>query len=195
MNDPRRRLRTKARPALLWTLFFFFLGHIVAGVYLHRRHPEFFDAEVALRLHKLPARMAEAPGRPLALALGSSRLVFGLRPTSAMEQGNDGTDGTLLFNFSVLGAGLVGQRMMLQRLLRMLRGELTAYLRRLSVENQTPILDARTWQADEDLPDYCHLSPAGARAFSACFGREVLRPLLQGRPLAKNVLLSGSEQP
>src|SRR5579864_2127963 len=89
MHDGRRRIRSQARPALLWTLFFFVAGHLAIGLYLHRRHPEFFDPEVTLRMRKLPARLAEAPGRPLALAVGSSRLVLGLRPQAVMEQIQD----------------------------------------------------------------------------------------------------------
>jgi hypothetical protein len=67
---------------------------------------------------------------------------------------------------------------------------LMPYLRRLSVENRAPIVDARAWLPDEDIPDCTHLSPKGARAFSIRFGREVYRPLLQGGPLPQDVLLS-----
>jgi hypothetical protein len=63
------------------------------------------------------------------------------------------------------------------------------YLRRLSAENNAPIVDARDWQPDEDIPDCNHLSPKGAWAFSERFGREVYRPLLQDRPLPQDVLL------
>jgi hypothetical protein len=66
---------------------------------------------------------------------------------------------------------------------------LMPYLRRLSAENHAPIVDAREWRPDEDIPDCTHLSAKGARAFSVRFGREVYRPLLQGRPLPKHVLL------
>ncbi|HEY7427482.1 MAG TPA: hypothetical protein VH682_24825 [Gemmataceae bacterium] len=72
---------------------------------------------------------------------------------------------------------------------------LTAYLQRLSEEYHAPVIDARAWQGDEDIPDYCHLSPRGARAFSARFGREVYLPLLQNRPLAKDLLLCGPSTP
>jgi hypothetical protein len=366
MSDQRRRLRAQARPALLWTLLFFLAGHLLVGLYLHRRHPEFFDPEVTLRFRKLPARLAEAPGRPLALALGSSRIVLGLRPASVMQQSQADSAEPLLFNFSMLGAGPVGQRMVLHRLLRkgivpkwlfveiwppiltqgfpfieeirmfrrdvywsdvpilgglyhrrweaiaqvmvqsltpllqyreivlkhyapsllppmlrqlgdggfekhlqyhlddfgwvdyelnpdptylerarrvtkplfdnffisavsdralrdmleecrthdiqvvfllmpdhsLVRGwyasiqdKLMPYLRRLSAENHAPIVDMRTWQTDEDIPDCCHLSPKGARSFSERFGREVYRPLLKGRPLAKELLLNDAVGP
>ncbi len=361
MHNRRRRIRSQARPALLWTLLFFAAIHLIVGLYLHRRHPEFFDPEVTLRLRKLPARLAEAPGRPLALAIGSSRLVLGLRPASVMRSLKDDPAEPLFFNFSMLGAGPVGQRMVLHRLLRKgiqpqwlflevwppiltqrfpfleeirtfrrdvywsdvaiigqlyhrrwealgqviaqsltpllqyretvlehyapsllptllrqladggfekslqyhlddfgwvdydlhadpihierarrvtkplfdnftinevadcalrdllvecrshnirvvfllmpdhsvvrgwypsVRERLMSYLHRLSIENDAPIIDARAWQPDENIPDCCHLSPKGARAFSERFGREVYRPLLQGRALGKEVLLS-----
>jgi hypothetical protein len=360
MHDRHRRIRAQARPALLWTLLFFLTGHLAAGLYLHRRHPELFDPEVTLRLRKLPARLAEMPHRPLALALGSSRIVLGLRPASIMEQMPANDPQAVLFNFSMLGLGPVGERLMLHRLLQkglrpkwlflevyppiltqrfpfaeevrtfrrdlywsdvpilgclyqrhweaigqviaqtltpmleyresvlehylpsvvppmlkqvcdrgfekclpyrlddfgwveydirddgtyaerarcftkplfdnfiidavsdralhdllaecrthdiqvvfllmpehsLVRGwygsmqdRFLPYLRRLSAENHAPIVDARAWQPDADLPDYNHLSPKGARAFSERFGREVYRPLLQGWPLPEEVLL------
>lgn len=355
-----RRIRSQARPALLWTLLFFVVGNLLMGRYLHRRHPEMFDPEVSLRLDKLPERLAEAPGRPLALALGSSRIVLGFRPESVMAQTNPDDPKFVLFNFSMLGVGPVGERMVLHRLVRrgirpkwlflevwppiltqavpfteerrtfcrdvywsdvgiiarlyhrrwdaigrvieqtftpllpyresvlehyapstvpaalktlcdrgfekclpyrlddfgwvhydiqddgtyreraervtkplfdrffvspvsdralrdlleecraneiqvvfllmpdhsLVRGWYTAmqgrflpYLRQLSAENRAPIIDARAWQPDEDIPDCCHLSTRGARSFSERFGREVYRPLVQGRPLPQEVLL------
>lgn len=352
----RHRIHKQARPALLWTLLFFIAGHLAAGLYLHRRHPEMFDPEVSLRLRRLPVRLAEMPDRPLALALGSSRFVLGLRPASVMEQTSPKDRQAILFNFSMLGVGPVGERLMLHRLLhkgirpkwlflevyaptltqrfpfaeevRTFRRDLfwsdvsilgglyrrrwesigqliiqtltpmleyresvlehylpslvpptlkelgdrgfekgltyrlddfgwveydirpdgrhaerascftkplfdnfliddvsdralhdllaecrnydiqvafvlmpehslvrdwygsiedkfLPYLRHLSAESQAPIVDARAWQPDDDIPDYNHLSPKGAKAFSERFGRDVYRPLLQGRPLSQ----------
>lgn len=117
-NRKRRRFLAQTRSALAWSFLFFFALHGAIGFYLHRKHPEFFDPEVTLRLHRLPARLAEAPGRPLALALGSSRLVMGLRPESAMAQIDTQEDKPILFNFSMLGAGPVAQRLILHRLLQ-----------------------------------------------------------------------------
>jgi hypothetical protein len=364
MQDQHRRLCTQASPALWWTLLFFLVGHATIGFYLHRRHPEFFDPEVTLRLSKLSARLAESPGRPLALAIGSSRIELGLQPASVMEQTKDVASQPLLFNFSMLGAGPVAQRMTLHRLIHKgiqpkwlflevwppiltqafpfaedirafhrdvywsdvsilgrlydrrweavgqavaqtltpllqyregilqhyaprllspmfrqtrevgfdkyvlyhlddfgwvdnslqtdpahphtarsvikplfdhftindisdralhdllmecrrhdiqvlfvlmpdhslirswypsIQRDLMPYLRRLSVENHAPILDARTWQPDENIPDCVHLSQKGARAFSERFGREVFRPLIQGKPLDQDILMGDSE--
>jgi hypothetical protein len=117
MNDAHHRLRRQALPALLWGSLIFAAIQFVVGRYLHRRHPEFFDPEVTLRLEKLPKRLAEAPERPLALALGSSRFVMGLRPQSVMEQAEDVPNVPILFNFSMLGGGPVAQRMTLHRII------------------------------------------------------------------------------
>lgn len=363
MHEKPQRFRTQKRSALLWTLLFFAAGHGLAGIYLHKRHPEFFDAEMTLRFRKLPEHLAQAPGRPLAVALGSSRFVFGLCPASVMEQAKDVSSKPLFFNFSMLGAGPVGQRMILQRLLHqgcqpqwlflevwppfwtseypsleaerafsrdmywsdvpivgrlykrrwdaidrvitqtliplyqyrdsvcrhyfpkwlpvhapqnletgfgeqwkanlddfgwvefnppadssllkklqqslkdcvaintishralddllqecrnshiqvvfllmpdhssvrnwypLLRSQLRPYLRRLSRENHAPIVDARNWQPDENLPDGCHLSSQGAQSFSSRLGREVYAPLLRGQPLAENILWHEAEEP
>src|SRR5262249_15242489 len=51
----------------------------------------------------LRARTGANPGRPLALALGSSRLGVGLRPATCLPDAN----GPVLFNCSLLGAGAV----------------------------------------------------------------------------------------
>jgi hypothetical protein len=320
-----------------------------------------FDPEVSLRLDKLSQRVAEVPGRPLALALGSSRIVLGFRPDSVMAQTTPDDPKCVLFNFSMLGVGPVGERMVLHRLVSKgirpkwvflevwppiltqaipfveeirtesrdvywsdvgviarlyhrrwqaigqviehtltpllpyrqsvlehyapfvvsatmkqmcdrgfekclpyrlddfgwvdydiqddgtfkeraqrvnkplfdhffvspvsdcalrdlleecransiqvvfllmpdhslvrswytaMQDKVMSYLRQLSIENHAPIVDARAWQPDEHIPDYCHLSPRGALSFSERFGREVYRPLVQGRPLPKEVLLN-----
>jgi hypothetical protein len=360
MHNRRHRLRSQARPALLWTLLVFLGGNLALGLHLSRRHPEFFDPEMSMRLNRLPKRLAEAPGRPLALALGSSRIVMGFRPASVMEQAPPSDPQPVLFNFGMLGIGPVGERLVLHRLIQkgirpkwlflevyapfltqsspfieeprtfshdfywsdvpiiarlyhrrweavgqvieqtmtplffyreailshyapavapptlvqlfshsmdlclthrlddfgwvdydiqmgdvhqdaarrvtkpmfdhfaisplsdralhdllaecrahdiqvlfllmpehsLVRGwypsmqhKLLPYLRQLSAENHAPIIDTRTWQPDKDIPDCCHLSPQGAHSFSERFGREVYRPLVQGRPLPKEVLL------
>jgi hypothetical protein len=68
------------------------------------------------------------------------------------------------------------------------------HLLRLEKEFGTPIVEARDWVADEDFADYCHLLPSGAEAFSARFGREALRPLLEGSPLPAHLRLRTSAE-
>jgi hypothetical protein len=55
-----------------------------------------------------------------------------------------------------------------------------AYLQQLSQEYHIPVFDTRAWVPDEYFADFCHMLPQGARPFSERFGREVLRPWLQG---------------
>jgi hypothetical protein len=55
------------------------------------------------------------------------------------------------------------------------------YLARLARDFDVPLLDACDWATDADFADGYHLLPAGADAFSARFGREAVRPLLEGR--------------
>jgi hypothetical protein len=64
------------------------------------------------------------------------------------------------------------------------RAELDGYLRRLGRDCGVAVVDARDWSADEDFADGVHLLPGGAAAFTARFGRQVLRPVLQGEAAA-----------
>src|SRR5207245_1345658 len=73
------------------------------------------DPEFAAKLERLQARRAEAAGRPLVLALGSSRMAFGLDAASLSGDG-DG-QGALVFNFALLGGGPLLNLVVLQRLL------------------------------------------------------------------------------
>ena len=62
------------------------------------------------------------------------------------------------------------------------RAELDGHLRRLARDGRVSVVDARDWSPDEDFADGVHLLPDGAAAFTARLGREVLQPLLLGRP-------------
>jgi hypothetical protein len=61
----------------------------------------------------------------------------------------------------------------------------------LRQEYNLAVIDCRTWCVDDEFSDMCHLLGAGARTFSERFGREVCQPLLDGRPLAEDVLFHG----
>jgi hypothetical protein len=52
-----------------------------------------------------------------------------------------------------------------------------ALLQNLACEWGVPVIDCRTWVADEHFYDSHHLLPAGAAVFTERFGREVLHPL------------------
>ncbi len=64
------------------------------------------------------------------------------------------------------------------------RAEIDAYLARLSREYHVPLVDARDWNPASDFLDGHHLLPCGTARFTRRFGREVLRPLLEGEPHA-----------
>jgi hypothetical protein len=107
-----RYVAPRARSAVLWALTAFaglqLALNVVADVY----RPAVRDPELAVKRAVLEARLAEAPDRPLVLALGSSRLGVGFRP----ELLGDG--GPLVFNYAFVGAGPVRQHVCLEGLLR-----------------------------------------------------------------------------
>jgi hypothetical protein len=64
------------------------------------------------------------------------------------------------------------------------------YLTSLGREYRVPVIDTRTWVADDGFADSAHMDRPAVAAFSERFGREVVRPLLAGEPLAPDVLLA-----
>jgi hypothetical protein len=117
MHNERRHLRRKSWTVLVWALALFLAGNAVLGVLLVRHDPDFCDAEYQLRFRSLRARLAEAPGRPLALILGSSRPANGLRPASIAAGAALADPQPIVFNYSLLGAGPIRQLVVLRRLL------------------------------------------------------------------------------
>lgn len=117
MQTERRRWSRKSWAALLWGLALFAAGHIALGLLLMKRNPEFCDAEYQMRWRSLQSHLAAAPGRPLALILGSSRPANGMRPISIAEGAALGERTPIVFNFSLLGAGPIRQLLVLRRLL------------------------------------------------------------------------------
>ncbi len=70
-----------------------------------------------------------------------------------------------------------------------------AYLTDLSREQQVPVIDTRCWVSDDDFLDMTHALPRAATPYTERIGREVLRPLRQGRPLPAHVLFGGPSSP
>jgi hypothetical protein len=68
------------------------------------------------------------------------------------------------------------------------------YLGQVSAQYGCPVIDARTWAPDEHFADFCHMKPQGAEPFSERFGRDVLRPWLEGKSLDRVVLLPQTEE-
>ncbi|HTU20102.1 MAG TPA: hypothetical protein VMG10_18705 [Gemmataceae bacterium] len=64
------------------------------------------------------------------------------------------------------------------------------YLSRLHRDYPVPIVDTRTWVADDDFSDTCHMGQSGVPAFCERLGRDVVQPLLEDRPLESNVLFA-----
>jgi hypothetical protein len=77
--------------------------------------PHLRDPEYGLRLTALRQRMAEHPGRPLTVILGSSRTAQGIRPDVYEQTAT--TSSPLLFNLSQSGGGPVLQLLTLRRLI------------------------------------------------------------------------------
>jgi hypothetical protein len=67
------------------------------------------------------------------------------------------------------------------------------YLGQVSAEYDSPVIDVHSWAPDEHFADFCHMTPQGAGPFSERFGRCVLRPWLDGKPLDRAVLLQRIE--
>jgi hypothetical protein len=114
---PRRLAVSRGRAALLWMLGLFAIGQAVLGAWLYRTHPEMCDATWGFRYARLRERLAEAPGRPLVLFLGSSRAANGISPAdfAAWEPRNGPRP--VVFNFATLGAGPIRELLTLRRLL------------------------------------------------------------------------------
>jgi hypothetical protein len=111
---PGRPDRQRGRAVVGWLIALFaasqvgFAGLLECGA-AGLRDPEYYDKFARLR-----ARQAESPGRPLWVALGSSRVAMGLR--SAVLAGDPAAP--LVLNFGLTGGGPLLEHLTLDRLLR-----------------------------------------------------------------------------
>lgn len=111
---PTRRERVLgARRAVAWGLLFALVGQVGLALLIDHRLAVLRDPEYAHRLARLRATWTAHPGRPLLLALGSSRTGVGFRP--AVLPSDNATP--LAFNFALNGAGPVQQLLCYERLL------------------------------------------------------------------------------
>jgi hypothetical protein len=104
---PRRRQPTdsqRARAALRWGLLVF-LALIAVQTVAYDSHPELYDVEYGMKLALVRARQAETPGRPLLVALGSSRTVMAFAPEQLPPLPTADGPPVLPFNFAAVGAG------------------------------------------------------------------------------------------
>jgi hypothetical protein len=107
----RRRASSRGRAALCWAVALFAGLQFALHAYLSRLRPELRDPEYGSLLTALRARLAEAPGRPLVLVLGSSRTANVVRPTPPAAAD------PVVFNFATLASGPLRELQMLRRLL------------------------------------------------------------------------------
>ncbi len=114
MPASHRQPRLSSRRILCWGLVSFCLLEAALGLFLDALLPTARDPEYVARERLLHVRLAEAPGRPLVLLLGSSRTMLGVK---AGQLTACDPDRPLVFNFGLLGAGPVMQGVCLRRLL------------------------------------------------------------------------------
>jgi hypothetical protein len=69
------------------------------------------------------------------------------------------------------------------------RARVYAYLSGLAAEFEAAAVDTRCWLPDGDFADPMHVLPRAAGPFTERLGREVIKPLVEGRPLPAGALL------
>jgi hypothetical protein len=131
-----RPTRRRPRAALAWSAALFAALQLAFFVVAPWWHP---DREFTTRLNLLRDRLAEAPGRPLVLMVGSSRTVSAFRPEVLPPLPTADGRPALVFNFAHTGAGPVLTLVEVQRLFR-----LGVRPRWLLVE-LTPVFLAEEW--------------------------------------------------
>jgi hypothetical protein len=102
MRPGRHTQRSSARLGVLCGVFAFTLLTVGLLALQEDLHPEWRDPEFGYRLHQLKEWKKKAPDRPLILALGSSRIQFGLSPVAMGFA--DISDEPLVYNFGYQGS-------------------------------------------------------------------------------------------
>jgi hypothetical protein len=105
--------RRAATGALAWGLLFFACAQLALALAMEHWRPELRDLEYGAKRARLRARLAEHPGRPLLLVLGSSRTNLGIHPAALPPLPAE----PVVFNASIQGAGPVMELICLHRLL------------------------------------------------------------------------------
>jgi hypothetical protein len=110
-RTPLRRWLRHHRASAFWLLAAFALSQLVLAIYVDQAAPAVRDPEFYLLEGMLRDRMAERPGRPTAMFLGSSRVAHGFDAKRAT-----GDHDAVVFNFGVPGSGPYFQTVMMDRL-------------------------------------------------------------------------------
>jgi hypothetical protein len=112
----KRRSAVRARAALVWSLALFVA--IQLGIHLwFTTDRELGDPEFGRKLSDLQAALAENPGCPLILTLGSSRMATAFRPEVLPWPPGPGGRTPVAFNFAIVGSGPEMSHLVLHRLL------------------------------------------------------------------------------
>ena len=115
LPKPQSRFRKskyrRAKQAVLSFIAFFIFFNVALSVGMDTAVPLLRDGDYVSRRERIEARMAMNPGRPLTIAIGSSRMDHGLCPLAF------GDGGPLVANASQVGAGPLLQLLTLKRLL------------------------------------------------------------------------------
>lgn len=106
----------RGKRAIVWGVVLFVLAQAVLSAYLNRHRPELRDPAFGLRLLTLQKRLAENPGAPLVLVLGSSRTMNGLSPAPMRFALNGMSPKPLVYNFALPGSGSVRELIAFRRL-------------------------------------------------------------------------------
>lgn len=114
---PRRAVRRSPRAAVVWGAAAVLGIHVAASLTMAVFAPQVRDPEYGRRIIDLKARIAENPGRPVVVVIGSSRTSMGLCPAAWEEvRPNGPRPDPLLFNLSLVGSGPVMELMALRRM-------------------------------------------------------------------------------
>lgn len=117
MDARGRSVAVRAARALGWGTVFFVCAQIALNLNIDRRQPELRDPEYGHKLTRLRRQIAENPGRPLVVGIGSSRMAMGLRPEALASCGATGGPEPLVFNAALVGSAPLMELVCLHRLL------------------------------------------------------------------------------
>jgi hypothetical protein len=114
---PKRPTRRRTRSDVLWCLAGFCAFQLGLNVAVEHWRPEYRDPEYGTKRQLLAQQQVRHPNRPLALVLGSSRVLDGLRP-ELLPAFRTPVGTPLVFNYGLTGATPVEQLLVLRRLLK-----------------------------------------------------------------------------
>lgn len=115
----------RTRAVLCWGVFFVAALQVALHFTQHQQ-PLYHDPEFGKKLNRLRQQLAAKPGQPLALFLGTSRVVFGVRPDVLSACRTAEGQAPVIFNLGEAGTGPTFHLLYLNRLLQ--RGIRADYL-------------------------------------------------------------------